>query len=203
GKIIAVIDEYGDEIIEHIRQIIIRNGFDPVELPNDTLKLIPLGSCTLSDGWLQNLSLLSRDKDIEITYSSSRRIVELEIPIKFDALMFSYNYVTKVFPLTLRGGIEGKLSNVKVNIILSYNTRTSRAHLDKFDITKTGGISIRFTGNALLDWISNAMSSVITLFLKPIILNIVDWILKGSLDSMVDTINEFMKCLSHPRRCQL
>ncbi|XP_023018155.2 uncharacterized protein [Leptinotarsa decemlineata] len=201
GEIIAVIDEFGDKIISHIQKLIMRNGLDPVELPSESLKLIPWGNMALSDGWLQNLSTLSRNTDIKVIYRSSRRSLELQVPVKFDALKFTYDYNTHVFPLSISGGVEGRLNDVKINIILSFDFKGFKAHLDDFDIRNSGSISIRFTGHGLIDWITNAMTSVVTLFLKPVILNIVDWLLKDSLDSIVDFVNKAIECARHSNQC--
>ncbi|KAJ8957614.1 hypothetical protein NQ314_006517 [Rhamnusium bicolor] len=79
-------------------------------------------------------------------------------------LKFTYQYRTKVLLLSISGGADGRVQNVKVNVNLSFDFANYHASLDQFDIKDTGKISLKFTGNGLVDWITNTMTSVVTLF---------------------------------------
>ncbi|XP_060517154.1 mitochondrial chaperone BCS1 isoform X3 [Cylas formicarius] len=96
ATIILEINEYVDAIFEQLKSIIIRSGLDPTQLSDETLKLFPTGKITLTNGWLQDVSSLSRYDDAEISYNTKTRKATISLPINFKALLFTYNYHTKV-----------------------------------------------------------------------------------------------------------
>ncbi|XP_056635446.1 uncharacterized protein LOC130444374 [Diorhabda sublineata] len=188
--IVANLNDYFDEILENLAQDIIFDGYDPAELPDETLSLLILGKITIDKGWLRDLSTISRYRDIELSYSSAEKKLELNFAIQFEFLQFTYDYVTELPLMTIRGEVEGKVEHVKIESALSFDFHTYHVALDYFNIMDTGKISIKFSGEGLVDWVTNAMTSVITTFLHPLILGIVQNVTKGPLQNSIDAINE-------------
>ncbi|XP_018579816.1 uncharacterized protein LOC108917609 [Anoplophora glabripennis] len=197
GEITAVINDYADDVFEKVQKLIIRTGLDPVEIPDQLLKLFPTGTINLTRGWLEDTSTITRYNDVVVTYRSSMKKVTFTIPIKFDTLMFIYKYYTKVLLLNAEGDVQGKMANVRANISLSFDFETYVASLDTFDITDTGRVSLTFSGNGLIDWITSSMTSVVSIFMHPIIIRIIQSMVKGGLDKTVEVINETIKDVLH------
>ncbi|CAH1117804.1 unnamed protein product [Phaedon cochleariae] len=201
GSVTSVIDEYADEILKNVAELIISNGFDPVELPNATLNLIPTGHIFMTEGWLQDLSTISRFENVTSTYKSSERLLIVALPLKFDALLFTYKYHTEVLLLNLRGDVNGKLEKVKMRITLQFDFNTYKAELSQFDMSDTGKLSVEFSGLGLIDWVTNSMTSVVSLFLHPIIIAIINSIVKAPLKAIVEAVNEIIVCILTPAEC--
>ncbi|KAJ8918298.1 hypothetical protein NQ315_014168 [Exocentrus adspersus] len=124
--------------------------------------------------------------------------MEFYLPIKFSALLVTYKYHTKILLVSIKGEANGKIENLTVNVKLSYDYSTYQASLDKFEIKDSGRFSLRFTGNGLLDWMTNTMTSVVTLFLQPVVIRIVQAMIKGGLQAVVDAINEVIRSIFTP-----
>ncbi|XP_018579808.1 uncharacterized protein LOC108917603 [Anoplophora glabripennis] len=195
--ITAVVDDYVDKVLVYIRSAILRSGLDPAKLDDATLNLIPTGTIDLTSGWLQDMSTIARDGSTTVGYDSSTKIMSVYLPIKLNALLATYKYHTKVLLLSIKGDVNGKIEDLRINVKLSFDYTTYQASLDLFDITDSGRISLKFTGNDLVDWITNTMTSVVSLFLHPIIIRIVQSIVKGGLESTVDEINELLNSILH------
>ncbi|KAJ8956945.1 hypothetical protein NQ318_014364 [Aromia moschata] len=198
GEIVAIIDDYADKVFENIEELIIHQGLDPVELEDTSLKLIPTGTIALSSGYLQNLSTLKRNGDVTVTYYSSSSTLEINVPIKFETLTVSYEYLTKILLLRIKGEAHGKVENLNIDVRLGFNFTTYEASLDNFDIGNTGKLSLIFTGNGLVDWIVNIMTTVVTTFLKPVILNMTKSVIRGGLQAALDAINSYIHSIIHP-----
>lgn len=64
--------------------------------------------------------------------------MEIKVPIALDDLEFSYNYNAKIMGLGPDGSIDGKVSNIKVDVTLGFDLVTLQASIDEFYITHAG-----------------------------------------------------------------
>ncbi|KAJ8956929.1 hypothetical protein NQ318_014348, partial [Aromia moschata] len=193
--IIAFINDWADNTFKHVQKLIIRHGLDPVELPDETLKLFPTGTISLSTGWLEDTSTVKRYKDVWLDYRSATKKLTLTIPIQFEALMFIYKYHTKVTLLDISGDTQGKISDLRANVELTFDFTNYEASLTEFDIKDSGSISLTFSGNGLVDWLTSNMTTVITYFLHPVILRIIEFIVKGGMEAGVKVVNEHISSI--------
>ncbi|KAJ8918297.1 hypothetical protein NQ315_014167 [Exocentrus adspersus] len=193
GQITAVINDYADLIFENVQKCLIRNGLDPVEMPDQSLKLFPTGTINLTKGWLEDASTIERYKDVVITYKSSLKKLSCVVPVKFHSLMFTYKYHTEVFFLNSAGDTQGKVTNVRANIKFSFDFEKYEASLDSLDITDTGNISLTFSRNGLIDWITNFITTSVSLVLHPIIIRIIQFVVKGKVNNVMVLVNEAIK----------
>ncbi|KAJ8952618.1 hypothetical protein NQ317_000955 [Molorchus minor] len=110
--------------------------------------------------------------------------------------MFTYDYLTKIFLLSVDGQIIGKVEKLRINVQLSFNFTSYNATLDNFDITNTGKLSLSFKANVLTDWLANILTTVVTTFLHPVIIGVIQSIVKGGLQAAVDAVNNFIHGIS-------
>ncbi|XP_056632765.1 uncharacterized protein LOC130442571 isoform X2 [Diorhabda sublineata] len=106
-------------------------------------------------------------------------------------LQFFYdNYHAKVLFISISGSVHGSIENIKVNAELSFDFNTYTAFLDHYDMKDSGKVTIKFTGNGVVDWLLNAMTAVVDSFLGQVIVNVLAKLIRGSLREFCDKINE-------------
>ncbi|CAH0557912.1 unnamed protein product [Brassicogethes aeneus] len=193
----AVINNYTDRLLLNIGKFIVHSGMDPMELPELNQKLIPVGHFYLTEGWLQDTSTIGRYGDVIVSYSHDKKF-SIEMPLLFDDLQLTYNYKVKVGLVSYKGEVLGKIKNLKMKAILDFDFNTYQASLKKFDMTKTGTLTLKFTGNVLVDWLVNAMSSAVSLLLHPIITRIMTNLVKLPLESVVSMVNNLINSILFP-----
>ncbi|KAF7287565.1 hypothetical protein GWI33_005928 [Rhynchophorus ferrugineus] len=181
-----------DLVLGLLQKIIVKSGFDPLKLEDEVIKLQPTGTVTLTDGWLYNISTINRYDDVVIRVSAAEKKVSLSLPISFDSIGFTYIYDTKYLLLNIKGGVEGKISDIRIDMVFSFDTCNSTFAVDKFSLQDTGDFTIEFTGNELTDWLVNAMSNAIAAVVQPIIINVIETFVKTAADSIVEIINNFI-----------
>lgn len=54
-------------------------------------------------------------------------------------------------------------------------------------------ISLKFTGNPLVDWMTNLFTSVITTVLHNVIISIAESVLRGNVEAAIDQINDYIQ----------
>ncbi|KAJ8983132.1 hypothetical protein NQ317_014707 [Molorchus minor] len=109
--------------------------------------------------------------------------------------MFIYQYHTKILLVDISGDTQGKITNIKANIELGFDFKTYQASVETFDIKDSGAISLTFSGNGLLDWVTSRMTDAVTFFLHPIIIRIIEYMVKGGVEDGVKAINEVVGSL--------
>ncbi|XP_019873964.2 uncharacterized protein LOC109602077 [Aethina tumida] len=194
----AEVNEYVDKLLANIGNFIIQSGLDPMELPDLEQGLIPMGDLTLSQGWLQDTSTIGRYDDVIVTYDRQTKKYTLSVPLLFDSLEFTYDYKVQVLLLSYSGGIIGKVKDLRIYTTLTFDFNNYQASLEKFDLTNSGTLSLKFTGNVLVDWLVNAISTVVSTILHPIIIRIIQAIVKSPLEAVVAIINQFIDSILHP-----
>jgi hypothetical protein len=200
----AVLNDYADKIFTNLQNLMIHNGFDPLEMPdlhtgfNYTLIITYYGDLDLTNGWLSDISTMHRGGDVLVEYSSNTRNLEITVPITFNDLMFTYDYAATIMGLGPKGGIDGKITDINIEAKLGFNTETFEATLEEFYITHTGTIHVEFNGNDLIDWLLNLLTDVATVILKEAILLVVEGIVRDGLNTAVDAINDAINGFLNP-----
>ncbi|KAJ8944890.1 hypothetical protein NQ314_009346 [Rhamnusium bicolor] len=107
--ITAVINKYADKIFANIQNFSVSHELDPVDLGNVSQKFLT-ASIKLTDGLLYGISSINRTSDVVVTYRSSKKELEIELPIVFSnlnmkilivlATILSYTFAIENFDLT-------------------------------------------------------------------------------------------------------
>ncbi|CAH1368577.1 unnamed protein product [Tenebrio molitor] len=186
----ANLNDFADKLFANLQSWMIHNAFDPVELPDMRAGIHNLGEIKLNYGWLLDLSTIHRGGDVLLSYSHNTKYITANVPISFNDLEFTYDYSAKILGMGPTGGIVGKVTNVQVEVVIGFNIETLRASLDEFYIVKAGQIDFEFSGNALVDWLLDLLSDVVATLLKKLLLLVVEGLIRGGLESTIDTIND-------------
>ncbi|CAG9769815.1 unnamed protein product [Ceutorhynchus assimilis] len=192
GYIQADVTEYAIKIVEHLQPLIIKKGMEPLLLSDQKIKLIPTGTCILTDGTISNLSTISISNPVIARYNQNKDILDLTLPLYFKALAIDYKYRIKIVLLSIKGGIEAKIKNVKLNLHMGFNFSSYHAFVDKADIKSSGSISIKFTGQGIVDWVIDLLTDTLTTLFHGIILNVINMVINIPVGSMVSSINKII-----------
>ncbi|XP_066255351.1 uncharacterized protein [Euwallacea similis] len=181
-----------DELLGDLRQILIRQGMDPLDLEDETLQLLGIvGSMKLTNGWLQDLSTILRYEDIIVSYNSANKTITFLLPLSFRDLLFTYDYVTRVLLFSVSGDVNGKIENVHMDLTLTYDA-INEFILTDINMKDSGKVTVKFTGNSLVDWCTNAMTAVVTTVLHPIIIKILQNNVESIGNEIVTEINKYI-----------
>jgi len=202
--IVAIVNDYADKILTNVQNLMVTKGFDPMQLPDVRtgfwkviLFINYTGEISLTKGWLQDAATVYRGGDAVVTYHPSTHKLEVSVPLAFKDLMFNFDYSATFMHLGPRGGVEGKVSKVKIDFVLGIDFAGYNASIEEFNIDR-GHIDLKFTGNFLVDWIVNLFTDVVTFVLNPLIIGIVSGIIRSGLEAVVNEINAILGWILNP-----
>ncbi|KAJ8957615.1 hypothetical protein NQ314_006518 [Rhamnusium bicolor] len=155
-------------------------------------------SISLSNGLLHGVSTIKRSDDVEVTYSSTARKLELHLPIVFSNLNFTYDYHLIILLIGPKGSMTGKIKNFKMDLRISFDFNTYQAKVESIKTTDTGHVDLIFHGNAILDLVVNILSEFVTTILHPLIVLVIEGIVKSVANEVVDAVNVFIDGVLHP-----
>ncbi|CAH2001845.1 unnamed protein product [Acanthoscelides obtectus] len=190
GSITANLNIAADQIIEHFRHVLIRNGLDPVEIPSAQFKWLAW-NFNLTNGWLEDLSTISKGGDVLATYTSRTRTITIEFPLSFDSLMFSYKF-ERYFIFHHRGDIFGKVEDVKIDCQISFNYGTYQLKLDHFQIKDKSKLSLHYSGTGIFHWVTEKLINFTIGILHNPLISIIESSVKGPLEVMLITVNKYL-----------
>ncbi|XP_076254885.1 uncharacterized protein LOC143192931 [Rhynchophorus ferrugineus] len=194
----ADVTNFTEQLLTNVRALIIDQGLEPLQLPDEKVNLVVTGNVHLTNGWLTDLSTIWTYDEVQINYSNETKILDVTLPLSFDVLLITYDYKTKIILVTIHGDLKAKVKKVKLNLHLGFNFNTYQAFVDKLDVKKSGTITIEFTGLGLLNWIIDAMSDVLIALFHNLILGIVDSIIQTPVQAVVEDINEIINNFLYP-----
>ncbi|CAG9764369.1 unnamed protein product [Ceutorhynchus assimilis] len=188
GFVQADVTEYVLEIMTNLQEVIVRQGYDPLELSDETIKLFP-GSVTLKNGWLSDASTITVSDSVIARYTISTKVLDVVLPISFNCLLITYDYVTKIILLRIHGDVEAEIKHFKLDLELGFNFSSYHAFASKANVKDSGSIAFKFTGLGLLDWVINLLIGVFTTLFRGIILSVINLIIESPVQSIVSAIN--------------
>ncbi|KAG5870612.1 hypothetical protein JTB14_028573 [Gonioctena quinquepunctata] len=196
GVIIANMNEYANILFPYIKKIAISNGLDPVKLTNISQNFLG-SSVTLTEGKLNGISTLNRYDDVLVKYKHTLKKLEIEFPILFSDLNFTYHYHLILLLMGPKGNMVGKIHNFEAHLVLSIDFNTYRAQIEELKITNSGFIQLFFEGQGILDVVINILSQFVTVILHPILIAIIEGIIKNVANTIVTDVNDFIDIILH------
>ncbi|XP_018405255.1 PREDICTED: uncharacterized protein LOC108781698 [Cyphomyrmex costatus] len=173
----ANLDKVVDALLPSVRQIILKHGMDPMQLPNVSTPIFPhltgklKGNLDLKKGWIQNLSLVKRTQHVTATYKDLR--LTMDMNLGFEVINFSYDYYLKHLLYKRNGNMYGRLHDLDINVVVSIDLNNYYLNLDSIKFSNVWKFDLQFGGN-LLDPIVNALTKIVTVVFRNPILNIVE-----------------------------
>lgn len=128
-----------------------------------------------------------RSGDAFMNYEAE--FLNLRLPLTFDLVDLNYDYLAKIMDLGPTGGLEGKIRDLTIMIDITIDIKSMEIILQNFDITDAGKITVHFSGHPLVDWLTNALTSLATRLLHDVAVNVVENKVGGMLEKAIDRIN--------------
>eukprot|EP00091_Calanus_sinicus_P004556 TRINITY_DN1489_c0_g1_i11.p1 TRINITY_DN1489_c0_g1~~TRINITY_DN1489_c0_g1_i11.p1 ORF type:complete len:229 (-),score=61.07 TRINITY_DN1489_c0_g1_i11:106-792(-) len=185
-------DDYIDKILENLRNVIIENNMDPMELPpldtgfSDTILGITWhGSAHLNNGHFWGLSTLARTGDTSFTVEGEK--ARLTAYIGITGASAHYDASAEFMGITVGAGVTADISDIQIfldaEMVL---TGGSGLQLTDFKISHLGHISVDVSGLGPLDWILEILVDFVDTFLKDWIVSLVEGPLKDLIQGLLD-----------------
>ncbi|XP_063922604.1 uncharacterized protein LOC135137005 [Zophobas morio] len=200
----ANLNDYADQIFANLRAMMVETGLDPLEMPDIheefsyTLIITYHGELDLTNGWLSDVSTIHRGGDVIVTYDTDVKFLEVTLPIAFNDLQFTYDYSAKIMGLGPAGYIDGKVTDLAVEVKIGFDPVALVLSLDEFNIVHAGNIHVEFHGDALIDWLLDLLADLATTLLKSVILDLLEGIVRGGLDDAIQSINDLIDGFLNP-----
>lgn len=100
-----------------------------------------------------------------------------------------YDYLVKFMNLGPTGGVEGKIENLKIYLDVTVDLKNMEVILQGFKIANAGRLKLKFSGNPLVDWLTNIVSGIASRLLHGVAINVIQNQVKGALESAIANIN--------------
>ncbi|XP_011060361.1 PREDICTED: uncharacterized protein LOC105149558 [Acromyrmex echinatior] len=191
-EIRANLNKVVDALLPSIRQFILKNGMDPMQLPNISTHIFPhltgklKGNLDLKNGWIQNLSLVKRTQHVTAIYKDLRLTIDMNLG--FDVMNFNYNYNLKHLLYKRKGDVYGRLYDLDVNVVATIDLNTYYLLLDSIKFSNVWKFDLQFRGN-LLDPLVNALTKIITKVFQNPLLKVIENRTKSNFGIQLDKWN--------------
>ncbi|XP_066258637.1 uncharacterized protein [Euwallacea similis] len=193
----ATLNDFVDLILPQVNKIILEAGMDPVTVPDETVDL-KIGTSHLTEGNLTNLATIERYEDVTLSYDHDAKKLDIEFILTWQDIHLTYKYHTKVPLISISGHVIADVKNLKVHMKLGCDLNAYHIVIDGLDFKHTGTIKLKFKGNSLVDWITNAMTTVFSTIFHNLILNIVKKVAMDPMEEIVEVLNEIIDRILNP-----
>merc|ERR1712055_1231649 len=185
-------DEYIDKILENLRNLVIEENMDPMDLPDletgfsDTILGITWhGSAKLKNGHFWGLSTLARTGDTSFTVEGDK--ARLTAYIGIQGASAHYDASAEFMGISVSARATADISDLQIfldaEMVL---TGGSGLQLTDFQISHLGNISIDIDGLGPLDWILETVVDFVDTFLKDWLVELVEGPLKDLIQGLLD-----------------
>ncbi|KAF7382892.1 hypothetical protein HZH66_013294 [Vespula vulgaris] len=126
------INKIFDEILPKIRDFLIKNGLEPINLPNYTENILINGKIDLRNGFLHYMTDVKRSKNVMLQYRYKH--IFLEIPLRWQLLDFNYNYDFTYLFIKKRGEAYGRVEDADFIVTLEIDLNKFQVILQEIKI---------------------------------------------------------------------
>ncbi|XP_076282642.1 uncharacterized protein LOC143210058 isoform X4 [Lasioglossum baleicum] len=171
GGLDANINDIFDDVMPVIKDLIIKNGLDPLKMGDVQKELHGIlgmsGVLNLSHGWAQGLSQLKRSGDVVVSYKN--KTISLDALLGLDLIDVGYDYKFKYSIISRSGALNARLSDTKLRVVLKADLKHYRLSLVSFQTTSVREINVQLQGGAVDKILSAAINTFIGSFRRQII----------------------------------
>merc|ERR1711997_810928 len=187
-------DEYIDQILENLRQMIMDQGLDPMDLPDletsfsDTILGVTWhGSATLRNGQFWGLGSIARTGDTSFT--SVDNVTELTAMLGLNGPKAHYDARAEFMGIGVGASAKINVADIQIYADMTMTIGSELGfQLKDFYISHLGNISVDIDGLGPLDWILEMLVDFIDEFFRDWIKDLVEGLLK---DLLQDLLNNF------------
>jgi len=194
-------DAFIDEVLKNLRQMIIDNGWDPMDLPDletgfsDTI----LGITWHGDAWLRNgllwgLSTIERSGSTSFTVDQNTSMLELTAMLSLNRPSGKYDAHADFMGIGVNADVTLDIHDVKIYLDATAQlTENGLAQGDlkvkNFYIDHLGSINVDISGLGPLDWILEILVDLVDTFFRDWIKDLVEGPLRDLIQSLFDEIH--------------
>merc|ERR1712059_221493 len=185
-------DDYIDQVLANLRDIIIEQNLDPADLPDeetgfsDTILGITFhGSAKLYNGKFWGLSTISRTGDTSFTVEGTTARLTAYVGVSHPSA--HYDASAEFMGIGVHADATADITDFQIYLDAEMDLAgTTGLHLTNFAITHVGNISVDISGLGPLNWILELLVDFIDTFLKDWIISLVEGPLKDLIQSIFD-----------------
>ncbi|CAG0899755.1 unnamed protein product [Cyprideis torosa] len=193
-------NEYVDRIMENVRALILANGWDNFDLPDQiaefsetVLGITWHGSATMTQGFLNGLETISRAGDAALELIGEG--INIRTSLGFNDLFGGYRMRVEFMGIGLTAYAEVTIRTLEfyldATVTIGDETTPTQAIINEFKIGNPGYISINITGLGPLNFILELLGGII--------LNIFDGLIVGAIsDNLQNLLQEILDNLTQP-----
>lgn len=197
--ITSTINNLTDKIMANVDRLMAKQKFDPMAMPQIDKKIeykmiiTYSGEMELYDGVLTDTSTLHRNGDSIVTYNKNKKYLEVTVPLAFTDLAFSYKYKVNIMHIGPKGKMDGKVMDFRMQVKIGFDYNEYRMFMDGYQVIHSGDISVHFSGQVIYDWLINLMTKASMIACKLVIIQLVQIIVKNTLEHVVDMVNDIIR----------
>ncbi|XP_044020665.1 uncharacterized protein LOC122860764 isoform X1 [Aphidius gifuensis] len=185
------LNEVFDRMLPKIREDIIKNGLDPLSLPDEYLRTTKIpglrGKIHLQKGWAQEASTIKRTGDVIVQYGGKK--LNFDFALGFDTLDITYAYTLKYLLYKRKGDFHGQFHNVKLKVYGFIDFTTYQVTLKYFDLVHVGKFSLKLEGH-LADHLLNVLTKLFTTFSRDSVLKNIEERFEETLQAKIKEFND-------------
>nr|XP_050864916.1 uncharacterized protein LOC127070670 [Vespula vulgaris] len=178
------INKIFDEILPKIRDFLIKNGLEPINLPNYTENILINGKIDLRNGFLHYMTDVKRSKNVMLQYRYKH--IFLEIPLRWQLLDFNYNYDFTYLFIKKRGEAYGRVEDADFIVTLEIDLNKFQVILQEIKIHRIESFRLKIHTNKL-DPLMNILSQAMTRIFQNCIIKLLE---EKSIEIIQPFINE-------------
>ena len=193
-------DQYIDQVLENVRELVLSNGLDPADLPggsvsfHQTIGFIEFtGKAELKDGRFEGLSSIVRNGETSFNFDPANGKLTLAANVGMGQGKAHYKASASIAGIGVSASADATVAHVDLYFEAEMClTEGCSLQLTKFDIKDIGKIDVSFHGLGPLDWILDLVvdlaANLIKDFLADIFEGDIQGIIQGVLDNLVPDI---------------
>jgi len=192
-------DAYIDMILENLRQLILDENMDPMDLPDletgfsDTVLGITWhGKATLKHGKFWSLSTIARTGDTSFTVTDN--VLELTAMLSLDKPHAHYDAHADFMGIGVNAGVTLNVKSIEIYLdatatLTSEGLAEGALQVQDFRINHLGNIDVDISGLGPLDWILEILVDLVDEFFRDWIKDLVEGPLRDLIQSLFDSIH--------------
>jgi len=187
-------NEYMDMVLELLRQQIVANGLDRVELPDGDLSFSmpfwPFGTVSggvyLTQGFMVGMETIRRVGDA--TLSNDGAVVIFESDMGINNAGLGYDLAIKFLDIGPSGSLAGTITYANFYFRARIDVLAATVDIETLNIKDIGHISTDITGLGIFNWLAELIADVAINLVKGIIKELIEGPIRNLMNSIIQDL---------------
>ncbi|XP_078039623.1 uncharacterized protein LOC144471452 [Augochlora pura] len=160
-----------DEMLPSVREMIIKDGLDPLKMKDIRHELKGIishdGVLQLTKGWMQGMSQVGRSGDVILTYGD--RKITIDAQLELNVMDLAYDYYFKYSLISRKGTFRASMNNVNMRLLLSVDLNSYKIELGSLQVVSVGKMAVKLEGHVLDKVLNAAIKAFLGVFRKEVV----------------------------------